>query len=453
MSDYKLSDFNEAGIDQFVRDLSSPPQDRWDEKSNKNNVCWFTPVEYLSPSHSLPFPFDDKLTGERLDFPSKKEWQECPIEKKTELLHKSIDDFESYRADYNKRVDEYYKKEGLNDLVKQMESGIRKYEKGYSHYEFMTINQKFHYAKVADKIPKKYRDDYAIHWRHVDNERVYNAIIDMSDEDAIKMINSTVYDFILCVTKNRELKEGDLYYNPMRELRLYAETESIDLDAEPNLFDIERQEIEMPKEGIKIPSVDFTKEKYISWKDWTIRHHMGKQSLEFIYKKGGKKQSSGLLTYEECGFNYHKTGVMPRKIELLERYAIFFPMRMVSRQISVSQLWEDTIIIKSRRYTVKHQRELQDHLRAFLHIDIEDEENLFVKEDDEVGKNKFTYYRTNLLIMSDIEMKESHKRLNKTSQKELKSNIENYKRDKATGEIDIEGGVFHYGLDDSDLQE
>ena len=55
--------------------------------------------------------------------------------------------------------------------------------------------------------------------------------------------------------------------------------------------------------------------------------------------------------------------------------------------------------------------------------------------------------------MTDIDMKESHKRLNKTSQKELKSNLENYKRDKATGEIDIEGGVFHYGLDDSDLQE
>ena len=37
MSDYKLSDYKEAGIHQFVRDLSSPMQDEYDKNAQKEN--------------------------------------------------------------------------------------------------------------------------------------------------------------------------------------------------------------------------------------------------------------------------------------------------------------------------------------------------------------------------------------------------------------------------------
>ena len=114
MSDYKLSDYKEAGIHQFVRDLSSPMQDEYDKNAQKENVAYFTPVQYLQPPLICPFPFNDKLTGENLDFPSKEEWLECPNHKKTALYHRAIDDWESYRADYNKRVDEYFKEKKID---------------------------------------------------------------------------------------------------------------------------------------------------------------------------------------------------------------------------------------------------------------------------------------------------------------------------------------------------
>ena len=104
MSEYKLSDFTKAGIHQFVRDLSSPMQDEYDKNAQKENVAYFTPVQYLQPPLVCPFLFNDKITGEHLEFPTKDEWLNCPDDKKSELYHKSLDDFEAYREDYNKCV-------------------------------------------------------------------------------------------------------------------------------------------------------------------------------------------------------------------------------------------------------------------------------------------------------------------------------------------------------------
>ena len=122
---YKLLDFKDVGIDQFVRDISSPIQDNWDENAQKENVAYFTPVKYLAPP-LCPFPFDDKLKGERIYFPSIEEWNKCPDNKRVEMYHKAVDDFEAYREDYNKRVDEYYKEKGLKDLVAKADRGVYK---------------------------------------------------------------------------------------------------------------------------------------------------------------------------------------------------------------------------------------------------------------------------------------------------------------------------------------
>jgi len=451
MSKLTLHDFNNAGIDQFVRDLSTPMQDSWDSSTRKENVAFFTPVQYVQPPLRCPFPFDDKIKGEHLEFPSKEEWLECPEEKKYALFHQSIDDFESYRLDYNERVDKYYEKEGLTDLVEQIKSGVSKYERGLSHFEFQTINHRFHFDQVNKDSHNKWKSDMGIHWRHVDNEAVYYAILDLDDEDAVVVINKTVYDYIRLVTKDRELKEGDLYYNPMRELHRWAESESIDFDDCYNIFTLKKLDKPYGGETITVSGsnaldVDLNQSPYNEPEDWTIIHDMDKKLLNFeIYHRHTRQTlKANRIPYEFAGFNTYKTGVMPRKVELLERYAIWQDMIRDSPN-SPSLTWEEVIIIKDRKYTLKLQRELAKALREYLVID-EDVE-MFRLMTEDVGSKSFNYWIPKFKIKTVHNVKYSHKELKKGIQKELKSNIENFHKAKKMGTDD----VYHTSIDDSDL--
>jgi len=448
MSDYKLSDYKEAGIHQFVRDLSSPMQDEYDKNAQKENVAYFTPVQYLQPPLICPFPFNDKLTGENLDFPSKEEWLECPNHKKTALYHRAIDDFESYRADYNNRVDEYFKEKKIDkDIVAQEESGIWKYEKGLSHFAFMTINHRFHFNQVSNNSANKWHTDLGLHWRKVDNELVYNAIVDIPDKVAIPMINKTVYDYIRTVTGGRDLQEGDLYYFSMRELLRWTEAESIDFNAVPNVLEAEKARTELPAKAIKVKGLrEISGAKHPTKpKQWTVVHHMDKHSLEFKFNFDDSL-NSGIRKYSEFEFHYHKAKKIPRRVQLLENYAVWEEMRKKAPK-GLSLSWEDCIIIKNRHYTMKIQRELEAHLKVLLKI----EDDMFAKQEENIGGRKFTYYEPLFYIETAHSPKESFKRYTKESQKKSRSGIDDWVRAQQTGEAGIESGVFHGALDDSDL--
>ena len=458
---YTISDFTEAGIHQFVQDISSPLQDEWDKNAKKENVAYFTPVQYLLPPLNPPFPFDDKITGEHLEFPTKDEWQECPNDKKVELFHRAIDDFEAYRADYNKRVDEYFTDNGIeNDIVAQAKSGVYKYEKGRSHFEFMTINHPFHYDQVDKHSHNKWKPELGLHWKKADNELVYTAIVDMDDADAIPVINKTVYDYIKAITNDRDLKEGDIYYNPMRELMRWAEVESIDFNDIPNVLQVSAshsQPVKYRLDRLGSPPMAPTFGCDLSTKsrpnDWEIEHDITKHTLKFRCTTKDTKYYSESnnfpdLAYGQYGFHYHRGKEVPRKVQLLEQYAIWNEMRKDSPK-SVSLTWEDCVIIGSRHYTMKLQRDLNKHLKSLLNLS----GNIFEKRTEEVGGEKFTYYKCLIDVTTRQEPKESHKKLTAGSQKQLRSGINDYLKDKKLGRDGIESGVYHYGLDDSDLDD
>ena len=452
---YKLLDFKDVGIDQFVRDISSPIQDNWDENAQKENVAYFTPVKYLAPP-SCPFPFDDKLKGERIYFPSIEEWNKCPDNKRVEMYHKAVDDFEAYREDYNKRVDEYYKEKGLNDLESKADSGVYKYEKGRSHFEFQTINHPFHFDQ--DRSHNKWKTDIGL--RQADNELVYSTIVDMDDEDTVSIINKTVYDYIDTVTKGRPLRDGDIFYNPMRELMRWAEVESLDFGAMPNI--LEASESQKPSKVQRLDQLHpkssqkpfgFKQEHSTSPQSWSIEHNISEStvtpahSLRFSCTQGSPYLERGTVfpwyTYEECGFNYYKAKEIPRRVQLLEQYALWNEMREESPPQSVSLSWEECVIIGSRHYTMKIQRELNEHLKNLLNLD----RDVFEKVTEEVGGKKYTYYECLIKITTVQEEKESHKRFTKDSQKKLRGGINDFMRDKKSGE---DTGVYT-SLDDTDL--
>ena len=135
---------------------------------------------------------------------------------------------------------------------------------------------------------------------------------------------------------------------------------------------------------------------------------------------------------------------MPRKVELLERYAIWQEM-MEGSPNSPSLTWEEVIIIKDRKYTLKLQRELAKALREYLVID-EDVE-MFRLMTEDVGAKSFNYWIPKFKIKTVHNEKYSHKELKKGIQKELKSNIENFKKAKKMGT----DGVYHFSVDESDL--
>jgi len=443
MSEYKLSDFTKAGIHEFVRDLSSPREDLWQVTVRRENVEYFTPViRLLPPMFRPPFPFEDKLKNETLEFPSKEEW--LYTEKSDEssaLYHRAIDDFEDYRKKYNDRVEEYYIDHEIEDnIVKQIKSGIQKYERGKSHWEFSTINESFHYDQIDKNFPtpNKWKNETGVgHWRSVDNELVYTTIMDMDDDDAIPIINKTVYDYIKALTGGRELKAGDVFYNPMREFLRWFEVSAIDIETTPNIFEESKKQKAVDVERL-FPKI---KER-TSPRDWEIEHDITKQTLKFTHLgKGGSKK----FKYDDCGFNYHKKGETPRRVQLLEHYALWEEMRTESGSTD-SATWESCVRISSLKYTQKIQKELSQILKKALNIRGDIFEKLVEKSD---GK-KYTYFECLIKVKTVQKEKESHKKFTKDSQKKLRSTIGEFHKDKKAGEDDVGSGVYN-SLDDKDL--
>ena len=116
---------------------------------------------------------------------------------------------------------------------------------------------------------------------------------------------------------------------------------------------------------------------------------------------------------------------------------------------SESLTWEDCVIIESRHYTMKLQRELNAHLKSLLNLSA----YIFEKRTEEVGGEKFTYYKCLIDVTTRQKPKESHKGLTKGSQKKFRSGVNDYFRDKKLGRDGIESGVVNYGLDDSELED
>ena len=472
---YKLSDFKNAGIDQFIRDLSSPVQDKWDENTQKENLAYFSPVKYLAPP-SCPFPFDDALKNKRIYFPSIEEWNKCPDNKRIEMYHKAVDDFEAYRENYNEDVDGFKKHaefaldnvhlypEDTDEFLDAIEAnlmfeekgGLIKYEKGRSHFEFQTVNHPFHFDQ--DRSHNKWINEIGL--RQVDNELVYNTIVDMDDELAIHIINKTVYDYIKTVTGDRELRDGDIFYKPMRELMRWAEVESIDFGAVPNV--LEASEPQKPSniqtlhhlhpESSRKP-FGFTQEHGTAPRSWKIEHNISQYNspipehlLRFSCTQGSPYLERGSFpwyTYEECGFHYYKAKEIPRRVQLLEQYALWNEMRKESPPQSVSLSWEEYVVIGNRHYTMKIQRDLNEHLKNLLNLD----RDVFEKATEEVGGKKYTYYECLIKVTTVQEEKESHMRFTKDSQKKLRSGISDFLRDKKSGD---DTGVYT-SLDDADL--
>ena len=188
--------------------------------------------------------------------------------------------------------------------------------------------------------------------------------------------------------------------------------------------------------------------------DWEIEHDITKHTLKFRCNTKDTKYHSESnnfphLAYGQCGFHYHKGKEVPRKVQLLEQYAIWNEMRKESPQ-SESLTWEDCVLINgNRHYTMKIQRDLNKHLKSLLNLS----GDIFEKRTEEVGGQKFIYYECLIGLTTISQAKESHKKLTAGSQKKLRSGINDYLKDKKLGRDGIESGVYHYGLDDSDLDD
>ena len=175
-------------------------------------------------------------------------------------------------------------------------------------------------------------------------------------------------------------------------------------------------------------------------------HYVKVDNMEEFKYNFRDKLTSGIKKYAEFGFHYHKAKKIPRRVELLERYAVWEEMRKKAPK-GLSLSWENCILIKSKHYTMKIQRELEAHLKVLLKI----EDEMFAKREENVGGNKFTYYEPLFYIETAHTPKESFKRFTKESQKKTRSGVDDFMRAKQTGEAGIESEVYHSGLDDSDL--
>ena len=367
MSEYKAKNYIDNGILDFILDLCSPEQ--WHpEKLKKENIPLLTPVgSFYSPMIIPPYRFEDIISGSKdkpkvIWFPSNADGSRKSWDGEQDTRFKAIDDFNAYAKDYDKRVEDIWKKDGANDLISRTEHPLwKKEEEPLSPYSFTCFVSKHHFGQ-SDGFGFK-KDDIGL--RNVQNEKIWliDWHTDPSVQELVQIINKTIYDYIKAVTKGRKLIEGDIYYNPMREFIRYAEREGFDYDDISNALDIITPATHK-KEKVGVGSSPL--DKVVSGdsvpNDFKITINKDHKKIRF---SRGTGRHTDWLSKKELS----KLGFPPKFLDLIIRYGHFQKALAMGKDDDPNWMWMK-VVQQTREYETvqKYQSDLAKWCQTNLNM-------------------------------------------------------------------------------------
>jgi hypothetical protein len=201
------------------------------------------------------------------------------------------------------------------------------------------------------------------------------------------MINKTIFDYIKLITNGRDLNEGDLYYNPMREFVFYAEKEGFDYKGIHNAFDVMVQSSYVHKESDNplspVLSEDNTPDKF--------KININRDLTKIQFTKGINHYTQYLSPKE--------MGMPPSHFRLLKRYGDFHNLLIKDEDSDMDDLWRKTILWDGKnslqfQTIVRYQRLINKWFKINLGI----EDGIFLSRDANVGEG---------MMRSDVSFVES----------------------------------------------
>ena len=403
MSDYKAKNYIDNGILDFILDLCSPEQ--WHpEKLKKENIPLLTPVERIYPPITEPpYSFKDYILGstknpKTIYFPSNKDGTQKNWNGEQDTRIKAIEELNAYAKHYNERVEEIWKKDGANDLESQHNHPLFKVDDTpISPYSLIFTVYQHHYRQ-KNESPQK--GDPLV--RHVTNQLLWKIFkTNTKGVDVALIINKTIFDYMVLVTTERELKEGDLYYYPMREFIRYAEKEGFDYDDIPNALDtmVERSSLDEKNDSPLSPvlSEDNTPAKF--------KININRDLTKIQFTKGINHYTQYLSAKE--------LGMPPSHFRLLKRYGDFYSLLIKDEDGDMDKLWRDTILWDGKnplqfQTVVRYQR----FINGWFKVHLEVKESIFLRMDANVGEGMMrsdvrfgeSIYKCKILIRFEAQM-------------------------------------------------
>jgi hypothetical protein len=375
MSDYKAKNYIDNGILELILDLCSPEQ--WHpEKLKKENIPLLTPVENVYPPMiNPPYSFEDIISGSKdkpkiIYFPSNSDGTPKRWDGEQDTRFKAIDDFNAYAKHYDERVEDIWKKDGVNDLNSKVQHPLfKRAHPPLSPYTLIYIIFKHHYGQ-RDEFNHDNFDS-----RYVENECLWRIYMtDREDVDFVRMINKTIFDYMKLVTKGRELIEGDLYYNPMREFVRYAEKEGFDYDDIPNALDINTDAPKIAKVEVGTSPLDKVVSGDSVPNDFKITINKDHKKIRF---SRGTGRHTDWLSKKELS----KLGFPPKFLDLIIRYGHF--QKALATDKDADWMWMD-IVKDVREY--KTIQKYQSDLAKWCQTNLNMIESPFIKSGEVQGE-------------------------------------------------------------------
>lgn len=350
---YKVKQYSKEGIYDLVLTLCSPVPEgsHYPSKSElRKNIPNLTPVNGFYGELCIPpFSFYDKINDKRVWFPPEENWDGTQ-QSRFDLINLHND----YADEYDERVVDIWKKDGYNP------TGYKVSEEARATLKHPLEKSVYRYSPYVAVhticTPRKgySKDDIGFRW--VDNKKLWlmSKSPDISDEEYILIVNKTIVSYILAVTKGRELKEGDVYYNPMREFTKFAELNGIDWDDIDDALDINTDE------AIIIGRSPLYQIKSGDSKPEEFRIKVSDDHKQIQIRRGTKY--TPMMTAKELEWK-------PVWFDLIVQYAAFHKALKQDKDIEADLEWIDSVKGDREIGTVeKYQSELARWFRDNLNM-------------------------------------------------------------------------------------
>jgi hypothetical protein len=309
----KLQQYQDIGMQEFILDLvSQHPYQRY--KELKKALHTLTPVESVYPPMIVPpYDFDDVIQGKMICFPIDGKW-----DGQQESRYQAIQDLDNYTKEYNAKVEATWTKEGVTDFEQQHIHRLtpKQYPIKIDFYDFICITAIGQYD-IERKRKTRGQNMNALGHRSVTNEKfwMFDYVWNWKPEEFVRLINASIYDYIMKLVDGRTLEKDDVFYYPLKEFLNYADMNGFRYEDEQTILTVQ--------ESIKLDDFQtWTENKdFVLGKDELKKIEHAKDLIVVLDEAEKKIKFSSKTSVQTEFLAISNEGVLDSWFEVLVRYA------------------------------------------------------------------------------------------------------------------------------------
>jgi hypothetical protein len=359
----KLKQYQDIGMQEFILDLvGQNPYQRY--KELKKALHTLTPVESVYPPMiSPPYDFMDDIKGKMITFPKDGKW-----DGQQESRYNAIEELSEYTKQYNWDVEGKWKEEGVTDFDMQNIHRLtpKQYPIRINFYDFICITAVGQYD-LERKRKTKGVDMNILGHRAVSNEKfwMYDFVNKPNPKDFVRLINASIYEYIMELLDDRSLDKDDVFYYPIKEFLYYADINGFNYKDEETILSVQ--------EGEKLmPFVTYITNKTFGIEQDELKKVTQAKDLNVVLDEAEKKiKFSASASVQTEYLAISEEGLLDSWFDVLVRYAKLNQIMDDIPNNKVYETWKEVVVwTKEVSTVVRYQNYINQWLK--LHFPMVD---------------------------------------------------------------------------------